>query len=134
MNTNLYHEFNEHFSFNSVKELVQSLDARLETDAPKAYDEHEESIDSLLQDLSWDKLNRKGIQTRWEHTSVSYRYERPMFKLSVCPIFDSESRKLQKTVLRATIGHEMNSLIPSSDTRTTVCYVVQPDGHVKQKF
>lgn len=131
MHTNLYHDFQNHYSFEAVQDLVENLDEWLQADAPTSYEEYStEGVRSILRTLQWNDLDRKGRRTMREATFATYTYERPGVRIYVSPRFASDGLTLTQTIVRVTLGHVMGETLPNTDEQTTHRYVVDDRGDI----
>ena len=80
---NLYHRYEDEFSFDFVCEKVNSLPSII----PHQLNETEKSI---LEDVSIDTLQRKGLHTYWDYKLARYSYKRPELTVQLLGKYKSD--------------------------------------------
>lgn len=114
---------NEH-SFESVEDTIESLPLVLEVETPQVWKESvTDEIESILEDVSFDTLERQGLRTMRETTYVSYEFERPNVTVRVGGKYDTQSEELQETTLKVNLGEYPDNAV--------VDFVIRPDGYVE---
>lgn len=102
---NLFQRFRQHRAFETVEELIGSLDEELGTRdryGAKATSE----VESILTDLTFDSLNRDYETTHGTSHIATYRFERPEVRVWVCSTFHSQTEEYQNTLITVTLRDE----------------------------
>jgi hypothetical protein len=114
---------NEH-SFETVEDTIESLPLVLEVETPQVWNESVTSdIESILADVSFDTLERTGLQTMLETTYVSYEFERPNVTVRVSGKYETQTEELQETSIKVNLGEHPEHAV--------VDFIVRPDGYVE---
>lgn len=122
METNLFHEYRDEFSFDTVQEVVNELPEPIERDAPEvAATALTPPVRSILEDIDWDTLDRKGPRTMWDSTYIAFECDRPEVKVRVTGDYETDG-ELQKSTIHIVFKQ-------TADTEV-VDFIVHRDGRV----
>lgn len=116
---NLYMNFQETESFQKTKTIINNLEENIKKQNSNIYSELDNSQKSILKDVCWKKMNRKGERTMRETTYVDYSYKRPKVKIIIFVKYSSDSQKLQKVTIQINLGYSMDYTIYDSRPENT---------------
>lgn len=93
---NQFTTFREEYSFGSVKRLVEGAKSELDEKFGVSEAELSEAESSILDDLSWDDLERQSEHNEW----ATFVYDDTIVKVYVYASYDASGEELEYTTVR----------------------------------
>lgn len=93
---NYFERFRDEYSFGSVKRLVEGSKSHLDEVFDVGESDLSEAESSILDDLSWDDLERENGRSEW----VSFSYDDTTVKVFVYASYEPSEGKLEFTNVR----------------------------------
>lgn len=110
--------FKDEFSFPMVEDVVNNLPQRIREENSELLTSE---VESVLEDVSFDTLERSSSYPKGSTTFVRYLFERPeIVTVRVVGFYESETMDLENTEIKVT----------PSEIDGVITFEVQPNGHV----
>lgn len=130
METNLFREYRDEYSFETVQTVVGSLPRLLENHAPEIADSAmTRPTQSILDDVKWDCLDRRGPKMLGDETLLAFDYEHPDIRVRVIAEYATPGGAPVET--GDLLGSQVKVVFRNAESPRVAWFTVHTDGRVE---